>query len=158
MRQPHHRPFLLLWSRNEPDKTKSLVCAPTIKNPRISTPAFNRRRTGEGRTYSSTNREQVECEYCGITIQRRSMKHHLLTQNKHYNRPTKRKRISETLHDPIRTYHISLTNGLLTDCPIPLCPGAYKTRDAMRNHSNIKTGRISSSSTRKASYQGANAA
>jgi Reverse transcriptase (RNA-dependent DNA polymerase) len=117
-----------------PAKTKSLVGSPTIKTHSISTPAFNRGCTGEGRTYASINREQIPCEVCGKTLQRKSMKRHLLTQHDLYCRPTKRHRVSDIHATAERTYNIYLPNGIPTDCPVPLCTANYKTRDSMRTH------------------------
>jgi hypothetical protein len=113
-----------------PTKTKSLSGSPTIKTHRISTPAFNRRCTGEGRTYASINREQIPCEVCGKTLQRKSI-------NGTYSRSTsytKRHRISDVHATAERTNNISLPNVYLTDCPVPLCTGNYKTRDSMQTH------------------------
>jgi hypothetical protein len=65
--------FALFDLRMNAAKTKAMVGYPRIPLHRISTPAFNRRLSGEGRTYSSNNRQLVACHICGLELQRKPL-------------------------------------------------------------------------------------
>jgi Reverse transcriptase (RNA-dependent DNA polymerase) len=70
-------------------KTKALISQPTIPNHRICTPAFNRRKSGEGLSYLSDNRTLINCTVCGLELQRRSYKRHMTSQHNNDNDPKK---------------------------------------------------------------------
>jgi hypothetical protein len=126
--------FERIGLRMNAGKTKALISQPTITNHRICTPAFNRRKSGEGPSYLSDNRALINCTVCGLELQRRSYKRHLINKHNQYTRPEKRSRTSHLFNRPSRTYRIDLINGDETECPAPLCPGTYKTAAAMRSH------------------------
>jgi Reverse transcriptase (RNA-dependent DNA polymerase) len=80
--------FSLFGLNMNATKTKALVGRPKIITHAISTPAFNRRLSGEGRTYASNSRQTTACNICGLVLQRRSLNRHLITQHQTYERPT----------------------------------------------------------------------
>jgi hypothetical protein len=119
-------------------KTKALVGSPRIVQHRISTPAFNRRLSGIGRTYSSDDRQQIACHICGMEMQRRSIRRHLTNQHQTFERPThtNQRRISTQFTNPTVTYTVSMpvNSTIPTPCPVPECQGNYLSRQSMRTH------------------------
>jgi hypothetical protein len=115
-------------------KTKAMVGCPRISPHRISTPAFNRRLLGEGRTYSSNNRQLVPCDACGLELQQKSLKRHQIQQHQHYKRPNKHTQITQHFYNPTNHYTISMDNTTPTSCPVPNCLGIYNSRISMQTH------------------------
>jgi hypothetical protein len=115
-----------------------LVAHPKIPNHRIRTPAFNRRLSGEGSTFASNERQLTICSICGTELQRKSLKRHMTTKHNNYSRPQKPSKLSTLFNRPSRTYNIEMNPNPdePTDCPVPLCPGQYKTANIMRTHFN----------------------
>jgi Reverse transcriptase (RNA-dependent DNA polymerase) len=128
--------FSLFGLQMNASKTKALVGRPRIVTHSISTPAFNRRQSGEGHTYASISRQLTTCTICGLQLQQRSLQRHMINQHQNYARPITRTQITARFTNQPITYTISLNNNNLTatPCPVPNCPGSYSSRSSMRTH------------------------
>lgn len=100
-----------------------------------SSPAYKRRQTGEGPTFSSRKRRKVSCPNCGKDLQERSLSSHLRSQHKIYDRPELRQ-TSRAVPGPSQTYTTSIPHphGASVGCPVEGCLGSFGTPDSMRVH------------------------
>jgi Reverse transcriptase (RNA-dependent DNA polymerase) len=121
--------FSLFGLQMNANKTKALVGRPKIITHHISTAAFNR-----GHTYASNNRQLTTCNICGLEMQRKSIKRHLINQHQVYERPSTSYNITTAINTGPRTYTILLPNNnpVPTPCPVPNCIVSYSSRSSMQ--------------------------
>lgn len=121
-----------------PSKTVAMVGHPGSAVHTISTPAYKRRLTGDGDTYSARKRQVVECPECNKAMQGRSLPQHLLLKHNIFHRPLKRRKLLDVYSlDPV-TYRVDLAGRVREPCPVPDCVGGASTGDAMRSHFAFK--------------------
>lgn len=116
-------------------KTKAMVGRPKESYHTVSTPAFDRRLTGDGDSYGTRKRRKIACPHCGKEVQEGHLESHLATQHNIFQRDTKRRKTYDSLHRAPVTYHCSIpTNGIQYECPVPFCNGRASSRYNMRVH------------------------
>ena len=115
-------------------KTVSMVCHPCQAVENITTAAYGRRITGEGRSYRERQRDRVACEDCGEQLVVASLSSHLMTrhgraagQRRQWTTPAKGRVPQE--------YWISFPAKVgPRTCPVEGCPGKMAMTTAMRVH------------------------
>jgi Reverse transcriptase (RNA-dependent DNA polymerase) len=95
--------FARMGLRMNATKTKSMTGHSGNAVHAISTPAFSRRHSGEGETYTARKRRMVACPKCDKPMQERNLAHHPMTQHNCYQRPQKRSRLLHVISQEPRT-------------------------------------------------------
>jgi hypothetical protein len=130
--------FETIGLKTNPDKTKSMVCAPKPSITRICSPAYKRRMIDQNEpTYSARKRQRVECDICNATIQAKSS----LTRHKRLKHGIDATITTQQNTPPHlamltgNTYEVSMpTYKDPTPCPIPGCGVTIQNRYKMREH------------------------
>jgi Reverse transcriptase (RNA-dependent DNA polymerase) len=120
-----------------PNKTKILVGRPTITNHRICDTVFNCRFGGTDPTYTDYMKQEIECQFCQLKMQQKSIPRHHILKHNHYERPTRRNIVLPMFQENSKTFFISMNDHNYVDCPVPSCPATYYKRNTMRQHLNF---------------------
>jgi Reverse transcriptase (RNA-dependent DNA polymerase) len=116
------------------DKTKTMSSHPGNAFHSIVSPAYDRRQTGEGLTYSARKRQKVDCPKCGKSMQEQSLANHRLKKHNFYERPHKRRRLLDTFAVGSVTYRVEYDSKGIVQCPVPGCDGRANNCDNLRRH------------------------
>lgn len=125
-------------------KSKAMHIRMPTPHALMSKKAYNRRVTMDHATPSAAElgRTNTTCTYCGLTMQRRSMNHHLLYSHRSRTQPaTERETIMEYLEPNMIPLPISSSTWTVTKdtrtCPVTDCP--YIVPDSRTAHSALCT-------------------
>ena len=95
----------------------------------LSKEAYDRRQTGEGRSYEERRKAKVKCQICGKEMTSGSLQRHM--KNQHNKLP---EQYLYTRKGTERTFNIDIAKGANNNCPIPGCTGTSKDKFGMYRH------------------------
>jgi Reverse transcriptase (RNA-dependent DNA polymerase) len=101
-------------------KTKSLCSQLGYVRHSVSTPAYRRRMTGEGDTYSARNRQPTQCPHCPRMVQKCNLRMHMMSMHDKFVRPKQRDQALVQANAPPGTYTANPSRREI-QCPVPAC-------------------------------------
>ena len=114
-----------------------MVCHPGYIPTALSHHAYTQRVTGIGPSFPERQRERIPCPHCGRLLTRGALRTH--SHRVHGSDLT-------TTPDPSPLPHVrhhyqsNFPSRPLSPipCPVPQCPGTFRTRDGLRTHFNTR--------------------
>ena len=121
--------FELLGLKTNESKTKFMVVRGPEAPKALKQEAYNRMKTGEGKSYLEKRKEEVECSICRKRMKGGSIKRHMLQQHgKETERYKDRRRGTR------ERVEVEVVNGRRNACPIPGCTGNSMDKFGMYRH------------------------